>query len=72
MKKHRWAISGVDYETILTGGLLLVLDEERLVEIAKDHESAIKGGMFFTTPDSFSVILDRLKLTQDQINQQFK
>ena len=72
MKKHRWASPGVDYEAILAGGLLLVLDEERLVEIAKDHDNAIKGGMFFTTPDSFSVILDRLKAVQDQINQQFK
>ncbi len=72
MKKHRWASPGVDYEAILAGGLLLVLDEERLVEIAKDHDNAIKGGMFFTTPDSFSVILNRLKVVQDQINQQFK
>ena len=72
MKKHRWASPGVDYEAILSGGLLLVLDEKRLVEIAKDHDNAIKGGMFFTTPDSFSVILDRLKVVQDQINQQFK
>ena len=72
MKKLRWASPGVDYETILTGDLLLIPDEERLLDIAKDHENAIKGGMFFTTPDSFSVILKRLKLVQDKINQQFK
>lgn len=72
MKKHRWASNGVNYEAILAGGLLLIPDEERLTDIGKDHENAIKGGMFFTTPDSFTIILERLKLTQDQINQQFK
>lgn len=69
MKKYRWASNGVDYEAILAGGLLLIPDGERLTDIAKDHENAIKGGMFFTTPDSFTIILERLKLTQDQINQ---
>ena len=72
MKKHRWASHGVDYEAILAGELLLLPDEERLPAIEKDHENAIKGGMFFTTPDSFADILERLKFTQDQINQQFK
>ena len=72
MKKHRWASHGVNYESILAGELLLIPDEERLLDIAKDHENAIKGGMFFTTPDPFIVILDRLKRTQNQINQQFK
>jgi len=72
MKKHRWASHGVNYESILAGELLLIPDEERLLDIAKDHENAIKGGMFFTTPDPFIVILDRLKLAQNQINQQFK
>jgi hypothetical protein len=72
MKKHLWARNGVDYEAILESRLLLIPDEERLTDIAKDHESAIKGGMFFTTPDPFTAILERLKLTQEQINQQFK
>jgi hypothetical protein len=72
MKKHRWVSQGVDYEAILAGELLLIPDEERLLDIEKDHKNAIRGRMFFTTPDSFSVILDRLKLSQDQINQQFK
>ncbi len=32
-----------------------------------------KGDMFFTTPDSFAIIIiERLKFTQDQINQKFK
>ena len=72
MKKHRWASSGVDYEAILTGELLLIPSEERLKDIEKDHEYAVKGGMFFTTPDSFPDILDRLKQNQEKINQQFK
>lgn len=72
MKKHRWASPGVNYEAILEGNILLIPDEQRVVDIAKDHENAIKGGMFFTTPESFSMILERLKLTQDKINQQFK
>ena len=29
-------------------------------------------GMFFTTPDSFAIIIERLKFTQDQINQPIK
>lgn len=70
MKKHRWASHGVNYEDILAGELLLIPDEARLLEIEKDHENSIKGGMFFTTPDSFTMILERLKLAQDQINQQ--
>lgn len=72
MKKYRWANQGVDYEVILTGEILLIPDEKRVIDIAKDHENAIKGGMFFITPDSFEVILMRLKLVQDKINQQFK
>lgn len=71
MKKHRWASNGVDYEAILTGELLLIPDNKRLKNIARDHEKAIKGGMFFLAPDSFATIVQRLKLTQDQINQQF-
>lgn len=70
MKKHRWASHGVDYEAILVGELLLIPDGERQLDIAKDHENAIKGRMFFTTPDSFADILERLKFNQDQINQQ--
>ncbi len=72
MKKHRWASLGVDYEGILTGDILLTPDDERLVDIEKDHENAIKGGMFFTTPDSFPVILKRLRLIQDKITKKFK
>jgi len=72
MKKHRWASHGVDYETILSGELLLIPNEERLTDIARDHENSIKGGMFFTTPDSFAIIIERLKFTQDQINQKLK
>ncbi|MFC4701517.1 nucleotidyl transferase AbiEii/AbiGii toxin family protein [Glaciecola siphonariae] len=72
MKKHRWASSGVDYEAVLVGELLLIPNEERLKNIEKDHEDAVKGGMFFTETDSFAEILGRLKKNQDRINHQFK
>ncbi|URQ85568.1 hypothetical protein J8Z28_13560 [Pseudoalteromonas sp. SCSIO 43088] len=46
--------------------------EERLKDIEKDHEDAVKGGMFFTATDSFPEILTRLKQIQDKINLHFK
>ncbi|MCL1128048.1 nucleotidyl transferase AbiEii/AbiGii toxin family protein [Shewanella surugensis] len=53
MKKHRWASPGVNYEEIIAGNILLIPDEQRVVDIAKDHENAIKGGMFFTSYSRF-------------------
>jgi hypothetical protein len=72
MKKHRWASPGVDYELILQGKLILVPDSERLSSIAKDHQQAVSGGMFFTTPDTFSTIIKRLETTQQSINEHIK
>ena len=72
MKKHRWASPGVDYELIIQGKLILVPNSERLNRIAKDHQQAVSGGMFFTTPDMFSTIVERLEAAQDSINEHIK
>jgi len=68
MKAQRWAEKGVDYGLVLSGELKLVPDEERLAGIAKDHQAAIDGGMFFSVPDDFGVIINRVRKTQESIN----
>ncbi len=68
MKAQRWAEKGVDYGQALSGGLMLVPGEERLISIAKDHQAAISGGMFFNSPDDFEKIINRIKTAQDDIN----
>lgn len=68
MKTQRWAEKGVDFFAAASGGLLLIPNKERLVTIAKDHQDAINGGMFFTQPDTFEVIAERLKMAQGKIN----
>ncbi|MFT6897833.1 MAG: putative nucleotidyltransferase component of viral defense system [Paraglaciecola sp.] len=68
MKKNRWPSPGVNYEGVLAGGLLLIPVQERLEGIIKDHDNAVKGGMFFTTPDDFMNIVRRLRAVQDGIN----
>ena len=68
MKKNRWASPGVNYEAILSGGLLLIPTGERLESIIKDHKDAVTGGMFFTPPDKFMNIVNRLNIVQDKIN----
>ena len=68
MKANRWAVAGVDYGQIAKGKLVLVPDKDRLAAIAKDHEEALSGGMFFNIPDGFEIIINRLKIYQDEIN----
>lgn len=68
MKKQRWAEAGVDYDAVLSGALKLIPDTDRLAEIAKDHEAAIVGGMFYSDPDDFCEILGRIQEHQDKIN----
>lgn len=70
MKKQRWAEKGVDYELVLQGGLKLVPDAKRLVDIAADHKAAILGRMFFNhrMPDDFDKIVGRILRAQDSIN----
>ena len=72
MKKQSWSEKGVDYEAALRGELKLLLDADRLAEIAKDHESSIKGRMFFVgrQPDRFDQIIDRLLSEQERINKE--
>ncbi|EBJ3743794.1 nucleotidyl transferase AbiEii/AbiGii toxin family protein, partial [Salmonella enterica] len=36
--------------------------------IAGDHQTAVEGGMFFSEPDGFADIADRLRHSQDEIN----
>ena len=69
MKKHRWSEKGVDYEQILTGGLVLIPSDERLTAIAQDHQDAIQGQMFFKQADSFDQIIQRLTVVQGSFNQ---
>ncbi|MEH6550622.1 MAG: nucleotidyl transferase AbiEii/AbiGii toxin family protein [Pseudomonadales bacterium] len=68
MKQQRWAVKGVNYEMIKMGALQLIPNAERIEKIALDHSSAIKGGMFFSTPDSFTTIIDRLRVFQTELN----
>jgi len=68
MKKNRWASPGVNYEAILSGGLLLIPAGERLKSIIKDHKDAVTGGMFFTPPDEFINIVKRLSTVEEEIN----
>lgn len=68
MKSNRWAVTGVDYEQIAEGKLVLVPAEDRLAAIAKDHKDAVDGGMFFYLQSDFNSIIARLKSTQNEIN----
>lgn len=70
MKKNRYFKKGVDYEQASAGHLHLIPSLERLENIAKDHQDAINGQMFFSTkkPDSFGEITDRISKAQDKIN----
>lgn len=68
MKSNRWAVAGVDYEQIATGKLVLIPDEDRLVSVAKDHEEAIGGGMFFGQTDKFEDVINRLTIFENLIN----
>lgn len=69
MKQRRWSVPGVDFTQVAVGKLLLVPeDEPRFSAIAADHQTAVKGGMFFRQPDGFAGIADRLRHAQDEIN----
>jgi hypothetical protein len=70
MKKNRWPEEGVDYEQGSAGHLQLLPNRKRLENIAKDHQEAIDGRMFYSTkePDSFENIIDRITKAQHRIN----
>lgn len=68
MKKHRWPVTGVDYEAILRKQLTVVPQGARLETIAADHKEAVIGQMFFTPPDSFDHIIQQLSDFQAQFN----
>ena len=69
MKSERWPQPGVNYRSILNGGLVLVPDADRYLGIEQDHNDAVEGGMFYNRPDSFRSITDRLSVAQEEINQ---
>lgn len=68
MKSYRWAEKGVDYRLASNGGIKLIPDDDRLKGIARDHQDAVDGGMFFSTPDNFDAIVERLRKIQGEIN----
>ena len=68
MKKQRWPGKGVDFEEISQGNLCLIPSLDRLKRIAQDHQAAIDGGMFFSVPDTFDLIEDRILAAQKVIN----
>ena len=68
MKSARWAVPGVDYQAILQGKLVLVPEGDALTGLKADHQEAVRGGMFFETPDEFEEIVRRLKTAEEKIN----
>lgn len=72
MKKNRWVNPGVDYDTILSGNLVLIPEDQRLKGIEKDHDTAVSGGMFFSHPDKFVDIVKRLNMAQANINNYYQ
>lgn len=68
MKSQRWAQKGVTFEDVLKGQLVLIPEDDRLKQIAADHNAAIEGRMFFGVPDDFEAIASRLREAQDKIN----
>lgn len=69
MKSQRWAQPGVDYELVLSGGLVLVPEASRLASIKKDYQESVAGKMFFSDPDDFDAIVERISIAQTSINQ---
>lgn len=68
MKSARWATRGVSFEAILSGALVLIPTGRLLEDIKKDYDQSVSGGMFFSAPDSFADIIERLAKQQDLIN----
>lgn len=68
MKSARWATRGVSFEAILSGELVLIPTGRLLEDIKKDYDQSVSGGMFFSAPDSFADIIERLAEHQDLIN----
>lgn len=69
MKSARWGVKGVDFSLASTGKLCLIPEEPLRSEITQDYIEMVKGGMYFSEPDEFSIILDRLSSTEKMINE---
>lgn len=72
MKKWRWASPGVDYEQVSAGNLSLIPAADRIDAIARDHQEAIEGRMFFGMPEKFEKIIERLRIAESNIKKQLK
>lgn len=68
MKSARWPTRGVSFEDILSGELVLIPPDRLLTDIKKDYDQSVSGGMFFSAPDSFVDIVERLNEQQELIN----
>lgn len=68
MKSARWATRGVSFEDILSGELVLIPHDQLLDDIKRDYDQSVSGGMFFSAPDSFADIIERLAEQQGLIN----
>lgn len=68
MKSNRWSAPGVDYKQIISGNLVLIPAEERCLAIARDHNAAVDGGMFFNQPSTFKNIENKLLAAQISLN----
>lgn len=72
MKKNRWAMPGVDYEQVGIGNLSLIPSLDRIATVTRDHLEAIEGGMFFSKPEKFEIIKNRLQEAENNINKKLK
>ena len=69
LKTHRFRMPGVDYQQILHGQIVLLPGiAEHLQKICDDHANAINGGLFFSTPPTFELIMQRLSDLELQLN----
>lgn len=69
MKSQRWAQPGVDYDLVLSGGLVLIPEAGRLSSIKKDYQESVAGKMFFSEPDRFDTVVERIFIVQNEINE---
>lgn len=70
MKSQRWAERGVDFQQVRQGALRIIPDSDRLEQLREDFNDSIRGGMFYSTPAPFDVIIERLTAFQESFNTQ--
>lgn len=72
MKSARWVTRGVSFEEIFSENLVLIPSGDLLQNIRNDFARSVTGGMFFTPPDNFEEIIERLDEQQTLINEYLK